>query len=91
MYVFSSFPFDSESRIWDLIISVPDHCLSFFFAEINGSKKSYTLVNAIIHVSTNNIHGADVTSNYSVCTMGYSNGVLFIFTYEKQILYFQII
>ena len=28
-YVFSYFPFGFEGRIWDLIVSVPDHCLSF--------------------------------------------------------------
>ena len=31
MYVFSYFPFGFEGRIWDLIVSVPDHCLSFYF------------------------------------------------------------
>ena len=32
IYVFSFFfPFDFEGRIWDLIVSVPDHCLSFYF------------------------------------------------------------
>ena len=25
-----NFPFGFEGRIWDLIVSVPDHCLSFF-------------------------------------------------------------
>ena len=30
-YVFSYFPFDFEGRMWDLIVSVPDHCLSFYF------------------------------------------------------------
>ena len=25
------FPFGFEGRIWDLIVSVPDHCLSFYF------------------------------------------------------------
>ena len=28
--VFTSFPFGFEGRIWDLIVSVPDHCLSFY-------------------------------------------------------------
>ena len=32
IYVFSYFPFGSEGRIWDLIVSVPEHCLSFYFA-----------------------------------------------------------
>ena len=29
--IFSYFPFGFEGRIWDLIVSVPDHCLSFYF------------------------------------------------------------
>ena len=32
IYVFSYFPFGFEGRIWDLIVSVPDHCLSFCFS-----------------------------------------------------------
>ena len=28
---FMYFPFSFEGRIWDLIVSVPDHCLSFYF------------------------------------------------------------
>ena len=31
IYVFSYFPFGFEGKIWDLIVSVPDHCLSFYF------------------------------------------------------------
>ena len=31
IYVFSYFPFGFEGRIWDLIVSVPDHCLLFYF------------------------------------------------------------
>ena len=31
VYVFSYFPFGFEGKIWDLIVSVPDHCLSFYF------------------------------------------------------------
>ena len=26
--------FGFEGRIWDLIVSVPDHCLSFYFARL---------------------------------------------------------
>ena len=32
IYVFSCFPFDFEDRMCDLIVSVPDHCLSFYFS-----------------------------------------------------------
>ena len=32
IYVFSYFPFGFEGRIWDLIVSVPDHCLSFYLS-----------------------------------------------------------
>ena len=34
VYVFSYFPFGFEGRTWDLIVSVPDHCLSFYFTYI---------------------------------------------------------
>ena len=30
-YLFSYFPFGFEGRMWDLIVSVPDHCSSFYF------------------------------------------------------------
>ena len=32
IYVFSYFPFGFEGRMWDLIVSVSDHCLSFYFS-----------------------------------------------------------
>ena len=32
IYVLSDFPFVFEGRLWDLIVSVPDHCLSFYFS-----------------------------------------------------------
>ena len=34
VYVFSYFPFGFEGRIWDLIVSVSDHCLCFNLTEI---------------------------------------------------------
>ena len=37
IYVFSYFPFGFEGRIWDLIVSVPDHCLSFYLGYSGGS------------------------------------------------------
>ena len=52
MYVvFSCFPFGFEGRMWDLIVLVPDHCLSFYFDEDQiksagqqwNSRFSYTL------------------------------------------------
>ena len=33
IYVFSYLPFGFEGRIWDLIVSVPNHCLSFYFED----------------------------------------------------------
>ena len=47
IYVFSYFPFGFEGRIWDLIVSVPDHCLSFYFINIcigNGSLKCHRVL-----------------------------------------------
>ena len=31
IYVFSYFPCGFEGRMWDLTVSVPVHCLSFYF------------------------------------------------------------
>ena len=33
IYVFSCFPFGFEGRMWDLIVSDYDHCLSFCYIE----------------------------------------------------------
>ena len=38
IYVFSCFPFGFEGRVWDLIVSVSDHCLSFYFAQSDPEK-----------------------------------------------------
>ena len=40
IYVFSYFPFGFESRMWDLIISVPDHCLSFYFVQFKIANRT---------------------------------------------------
>ena len=32
--MFSCFPFGFEGRMWDLIVSGPDHCLSFYLITI---------------------------------------------------------
>ena len=39
IYIFSYFPFGFEGRIWDLIVSVPDNCLSFYFTNFFSKKK----------------------------------------------------
>ena len=32
--VCASFPFNFEGGLWDLIVLVPDHCLSFYFSTV---------------------------------------------------------
>ena len=44
IYVFSYFPLGFEGRIWDLIVSVPDHCLSFYFVVKTLSPKMVDFV-----------------------------------------------
>ena len=44
IYVFSYFPFRFEGRMWDLIVSVPDHCLSFYS------------INALMKFGNNGLH-----------------------------------
>ena len=36
IYVFSYFPFGFEGRMWDLGVSVPDHCLSLYFIQLSS-------------------------------------------------------
>ena len=52
--------------MWDLIVSVPDHCLSFYFSNLGYSKKMYYTIQA-----TNNI-GADQTARMRrlICVFG---------------------
>ena len=40
--------FGFEGRIWDLIVSVPDHCLSFYFV---GNAKQFCNMCYIIELS----------------------------------------
>ena len=32
--------FGFEGRMWDLIVSVPDHCLSFYFVQMSDFSKT---------------------------------------------------
>ena len=40
VYVFSYFPFGFEGRMWDLIVSVPDRCWSFYFSIFTSVSKN---------------------------------------------------
>ena len=42
VYVLSYFLFGFEGRVWDLIVSVPDHCLSFYFSNSEKSESGPT-------------------------------------------------
>ena len=51
IYVFSYFPFGFEGKMWDLIVSVPDHCLSFYLGslfvkglQVDAQRKPYSRV-----------------------------------------------
>ena len=43
IYVFSYFPFGFEGRMWDLIVSVPDHCLYFYLTTLITSPTDFLL------------------------------------------------
>ena len=45
IYVFSYFPFGFEDGIWDLIVSIPDHCLSFYCRQSCGGRAGPYLSN----------------------------------------------
>ena len=51
VHVFSYFPFCFEGTIWDLIVSVPDHCLPFYFPMTDTAFSSSKL-----YFNCDNIH-----------------------------------
>ena len=71
IYVFSYFPFGFEGRIWDLIVSVSDHCLSFYFIILSVYNKliAYYLkyenwiMKSLLGASYNKSHGPSCNSN----------------------------
>ena len=64
VYVFSYFPFGFEGRIWDLIVSVPDHCLSFYFTDNEWiSNKHMLAVSNILRKQFPQINGQQDTQN----------------------------
>ena len=50
IYVFSYFPFGFEGRIWDLIVSVPDYCLSFYFVIGNYNYDTGSMTGILEHL-----------------------------------------
>ena len=44
IYVFSYFPFGFEGRMWNLIVSVPDHCLSFYFTPFTTTRQEFIFI-----------------------------------------------
>ena len=63
--VFSYFPFSFEGRMWNLIASVPDHCLSFF------TLHKFNVEFSLVHICS-----GEVTPNYD--EFGNSSYLLFL-------------
>ena len=49
--VFNYFPFGFEGRMWGLIVSVPDHCLSFYFPSKFTSQSDETSIRRLFEES----------------------------------------
>ena len=54
LYVFSYFPFGFEGRIWNLIVSVPDHCLSFCFGSDSRLSTTRLCLSALTYTTALN-------------------------------------
>ena len=50
IYVFRYFPFSFEGRIWDLIVSFPDHCLSFYVIDFKNGVLHANIIRVIERV-----------------------------------------
>ena len=48
------FPFGFEGRMWDLVVSVPDRCLSFYFTTVNNTDSTikFSVATVKINVAT---------------------------------------
>ena len=62
LYVFSCFPFGFEGRMWELIVSVPGHCLSFYFSNI-----WYSTERKANHFFTQRGMGTNEVLEFNVC------------------------
>ena len=49
IYVFSYFRFCFEGRMWDLIVPIPDHCLSFYFEYHQFRYCLYVLLSTLLY------------------------------------------
>ena len=96
-YVFSYFPFGFEGRMWDLIVSVTDHCLSFYF-ESTAYLKFTKLQHVFLWLSLQSHYRVTVaaflaeTSKYGPSTFLRMCSLLlkectFIFLFEKTICF----
>ena len=62
----SYFPFGFKGRIWDLIVSVPDHCLSFYFIVVAYDtviltlSRDYKQENSVLDLESNKIANLQV-------------------------------
>ena len=57
----SFFPFGFEGGMWDLIVLIPDHCISIYFQQI------YKYVSSIVHVISDlSIHKFYIYYDHSI-------------------------
>ena len=85
IYIFSYFPFGFEGRMWDLIVSVPDYCLSFYFPLFASLGTYFTLrhtYNDVDHMSirihdNNNLKCGFYLAQYIFLKGRYSKNSLF--------------
>ena len=80
IYVCCYFPLGFEGRMWDLIVSVPDHCLSFYFKASYDFSPLYTILS---HHLIKDIHIDFIKKmfyrEHALCLACNRNNVLFHF------------
>ena len=68
--VFSYFPFGFEGRMWDLIILVPDHCLTFYFtcmvdfATYSPLPQCFSIFGNILHTNPDRVGKPETTYTF---------------------------
>ena len=85
IYVFSYFPFGFEGRMWYPIVSVPDHCLSFYLLNIDNIYFEQ-VVNRIYpaELQLNKTNSSDTEAPFLDLNLSISNGTVSTKIYDKQ-------
>ena len=48
-----SFPFGIKGRMWDVIVSIPHHCLSIYFTRLSLTSRAHIILQRFLNLTPN--------------------------------------